>query len=238
MKIIENDQGEILTRQINLENEEIITSDKNVETGILLLSGHLEVLLNLDQCKVARSGVFQEKPIFIHISKGDSCSIKALESSEVIVVEISNEKVFDSKIYFPNSLEQKVLTIPSLNEKDKRTIVDIVNYDIEPKANIVIGEVVSDQGSWSSYPPHSHKQPEKYIYKFTNDVGFGISIVGEEATIVKNDTITVIPGNVSHPQVCAPGYKMYYAWIIRNYENDPWTKREYQLEHKHLLEDK
>ena len=34
-----------------------------------------------------------------------------------------------------------------------------------------------------------------------------------------------IPGGVIHPQVTAPAFLMYYCWMIRDLEDNPWTDR-------------
>ncbi len=227
----------ISVKQLKLLKGEKYISNLGVEVGILLHEGKADVNLNGKTNEVKRKNVFEDTPSFVHISPGDNCEFSALENSEIVVIEIENENKFISKLYQFNQNAIKKLGQEKLKEKDARSIIDIVNYNVEPKANIVIGEVIADQGSWSSYPPHIHPQPEVYLYKFERSEGFGVSIVGEEATIVKDGHITIIPGDLPHPQVTAPGYKMYYTWIIRNLPNNPWNSRNYVEQHKHLLEE-
>ena len=31
-------------------------------------------------------------------------------------------------------------------------------------------------------------------------------------------------GGNAHQQVTAPGYEMYYVWLIRHLDGDPWDK--------------
>lgn len=231
------DKQGITVKQVKLDKNEVYSCNPLVESGILLQSGELEVILNRVPYNLVRRSVFTELPSFVHVSVADKCIINSRMDSEFIIVEMINGKRFESKVYGSENFEAKHLGIDRLEGRDGRTIVDIVNCQIEPNANIVLGEIISDQGSWSSYPPHSHEQPEVYGYKFDRLNGFGISIVGDKASIVKEGDITEIPGELNHPQVCAPGYRMYYFWIIRNFEDNPWTDRIYQSEHQHLLED-
>ncbi|MEG0669100.1 MAG: 5-deoxy-glucuronate isomerase, partial [Clostridium sp.] len=92
-------------------------------------------------------------------------------------------------------------------------------------SNMVMGEVITYPGRWSSYPPHHHPQPEVYYYRFDKPQGFGVSIIGDDSFVVKDNSAALIPGGLVHPQTSAPGYAMYYCWMIRHFDNNPWTAR-------------
>ncbi|EEM73920.1 hypothetical protein bthur0010_60440 [Bacillus thuringiensis serovar pondicheriensis BGSC 4BA1] len=53
--------------------------------------------------------------------------------------------------------------------------------------------------------------------------------------VVHNSFIT-IPGELDHPQATAPGYAMYFCWMIRHLENNSWNDRIMEEDHKWLLE--
>ena len=40
----------------------------------------------------------------------------------------------------------------------------------------------------------------------------------------------VVPVGV-HPQVAAPGYAMYYIWVIRHLEGNPYIKPDFEAQH-------
>ena len=103
---------------------------------------------------------------------------------------------------------------------------------------MVIGEVINFPGKWSSYIPHHHPQPEIYYYRFNKEQGFGCSIIGDDVYKIKHNSYSIIPGGLVHPQVAAPGYAMYYCWMIRHLEGNPWTDRIDEEQHKWLLEKK
>ncbi|RKX86935.1 MAG: 5-deoxyglucuronate isomerase, partial [Spirochaetes bacterium] len=65
------------------------------------------------------------------------------------------------------------------------------------------------------------------------------SILDDDAHIVKNGDTTLIEPNRTHSQAAAPGYAMYYIWMIPHLPNDRWlpTTRYYRKEHKWLLDD-
>ena len=112
-----------------------------------------------------------------------------------------------------------------------RTIFDGRN---RPQAKLVLGEVVTFPGRWSSYPPHHHPQPEIYHYRFTDPRGYGHAELGDDVLKVQqHDTIKILDFN-DHSQVAAPGYGMYYIWAIRHLDGDPYTVPEFTREHAWL----
>jgi 5-deoxy-glucuronate isomerase len=44
------------------------------------------------------------------------------------------------------------------------------------------------------------------------------------------DTVCIKPG-LDHAQCAAPGYGMYYSWVIRHLPGDPYTVPEFAKEH-------
>jgi 5-deoxy-glucuronate isomerase len=45
------------------------------------------------------------------------------------------------------------------------------------------------------------------------------------------DTVKILDGN-DHAQTAAPGYGMYYAWVIRHLPNNPYTVPEFTEAHR------
>jgi len=48
--------------------------------------------------------------------------------------------------------------------------------------------------------------------------------------IQQYDTLKILY-ELDHAQVAAPGYGMYYIWVIRHLENNPYTVPEFTEEH-------
>ncbi len=117
-------------------------------------------------------------------------------------------------------------------------VVTTIDYENAPYSNLVIGEAVHRQGRWAGYIPHHHPQPEVYYFRFDRPQGFGASFIGDEAHKITDGSFAAIPGGLSHPQVTAPGYRMYFCWMIRHLDGNPWTDRIDVEEHKWLLDAK
>ena len=132
-----------------------------------------------------------------------------------------------------------MLNVVSL-EKSKEIIVDVIAKDLGKPGwqrhamfvlderveadQIYIGECWIEGGQWSSYPPHHHPQPEVYYYQFDKPQGFGACFNADEVYKSVDSSACFIHDGEDHQQVVAPGYNMYYVWMIRHLENDPWYK--------------
>ena len=93
---------------------------------------------------------------------------------------------------------------------------------------LLVGETVNPAGNWSSYPPHKHDEhnpphevalEEVYLFKVDPPGGFGVQILydpgprGERASVVHDGDVAIIKSGY-HPVVGAPGYSLYYLWIM------------------------
>jgi 5-deoxy-glucuronate isomerase len=91
---------------------------------------------------------------------------------------------------------------------------------------LLVGETINPPGNWSSYPPHKHDTHEpprevqlEEIYYFRTEPanGFGVQIRYDAAhtesfTVRDGDTAIIRSGY--HPVVAAPGYQLYYLWVM------------------------
>jgi 5-deoxy-glucuronate isomerase len=211
-------------------------SDRIQETAILLLEGAVQIEWSGKTQEMKRDSVFEEDPWCLHVPKGVDVTITALSASEVLVQKTDNDRLFEAKLYTPKDCKSTVAGEGVWNGTAERVIRTIFDYNSAPYSNLVIGEVISYPGRWSSYPPHHHAQPEVYYYRFDKPQGFGCAMVGPEAYRVEHNSFITIPGDLDHPQATAPGYAMYFCWMIRHLENSPWTERIMEEEHKWLLE--
>lgn len=218
------------------EGEAEVLLDSGKESAILLLEGVVCLEWNGNSKKVKRDNLFKEDPWCLHIPKGVEVRVAALSNSEVLVQKTDNENIFETKLYTPDDCQSTIAGEGVWNGTAERIIRTIFDYNSAPYSNLVIGEVISYPGRWSSYPPHHHDQPEVYYYRFNKPQGFGCAMVGPEAYRVEHNSYITIPGELDHPQATAPGYAMYFCWMIRHLENNPWTERIMEEDHKWLLE--
>jgi len=207
------------------------------ETAWLLLDGEAEVEWPSESARVRRTSLFDEPPTALHVPGGTRVSIRTRDrGSEWAVIRATNERGFAARLFRPEELKPEYRGEGLVQGTSLRNVRLIFDDTTRPEANLVLGEVVNYPGRWSSYPPHHHPQAEIYHYRFTLPQGYGHAELGDEVYQVRShDTIKILDG-VSHAQVSAPGYGMYYIWIVRHLPGNRYTGFRFTEEHAWVLD--
>lgn len=178
-----------------------------------------------------RSSLFDENPTVLSVPASHQVRISALSDAEFYVMATANPVDFGPRLYFPGECfteERGKGTMGETSTRIVRTTFDDRNAKF---SNLVLGEVVGVPGRWSSYPPHHHPQPEIYHYRFLPARGFGLTEIGGDAYMLTDrDTILIRDGR-DHPQVTAPGYAMWYLWVIRHLDGNRYGAPEFNPDH-------
>lgn len=127
-----------------------------------------------------------------------------------------------------------------------RTIHHIMPPEF-PAERLIVVEVLTPEGHWSSYPPHKHdvenlphenKLEETYYYRIDPPQGFALQRVythdrrWDVALICEDGDLTLVPEGY-HPVSAAAGYDCYYlnaqagptrAWLVRDDQAHAWIK--------------
>ena len=129
----------------------------------------------------------------------------------------------------------------------ERRIHPILMGDQEADS-LLVCEVLTPAGHWSSYPPHKHDRDampeesfleETYYHRVAPAHGFGLQRVytadrslDESVTVGDRDTVLVPRGY--HTVSAPPGYELYYlnvmagptrAWAVANDPDHEWMLR-------------
>jgi 5-deoxy-glucuronate isomerase len=208
------------------------------ETAWLLLSGELKLQVAGHEATFVRRSVFDDAPSAIHVSAGASVWLKALDAVELLQCETANATPFSAALYPAEKVKDEHRGKGRVHDAAYRFVRTVFDGSNAPKeAQLVLGEVVNFPGRWSSYPPHHHPQPELYHYRFSDPRGYGHAEVGEDVLKVRHcDTLRILKG-VDHPQCAAPGYAMYYAWVIRHLPGAPYVGPEFNPEHTWTMDE-
>lgn len=210
--------------------------ETNKEVAILLIKGEVIFSWAGKERRVQRSSCFDENPWVLHFPRDVEVRVTGGSSeAELSITKTSDKEVFNTRLYAPSDCQSEERGKGTLKETSTRIVRTVFDYSNAPYSNLVIGEVVDYPGKWSSYPPHYHPQPEIYFYKFHPEQGYGFSELGEDVVKLKNNDAVKILNNATHPQTTAPGYAMYYIWIIRHIDGNPYKSPEYPVfEPQHL----
>ena len=127
----------------------------------------------------------------------------------------------------------------------ERYIKPILMAD-QPADSLLVCEVLTPAGHWSSYPPHKHDRDampeeslleETYYHRIAPDHGFALQRVYtadgslDETVTVRDGDIVLVPRGY-HTVSAPPGYDLYYlnvmagptrAWAVANDPDHEWT---------------
>ena len=108
----------------------------------------------------------------------------------------------------------------------KRDLNVLVGKNVQA-GRIMAGVTFSEQGNWTSWPPHEHAAmlEEAYLYIDMPAPSFGIQLVytdprePELATIVREGDVVMMPQGY-HPNVAAPGGAINFLWMMAAVRED------------------
>ncbi|TMD72760.1 MAG: 5-deoxy-glucuronate isomerase [Chloroflexi bacterium] len=108
-----------------------------------------------------------------------------------------------------------------------RTIHNILMED-RAAESLLVTEVLTPAGNWSSYPPHKHDTDdppresyleEVYYHRILRPDGFAVQLVYtddrslDEAIQVRDGDVVLVPRGY-HPVAAGPGYDLYYLNVM------------------------
>lgn len=221
------------------KGQTLVFDEKENETAALLTQGKVKFSAEGKELIGERANPFEMKPYAVHVSKGVKLTIEALaDNTEIVTQRTNNEKTFPTEWYNPENCLYQEFGKGQWDGCGYRVVSTMFDPDNAPDSNMVMGEVFNKPGRWSSYPPHHHPQPETYYYRFDKPQGFGACFNGDNVYKSVDGSYCTIFDGMDHEQVTAPGYTMYYVWMIRHNDGDKWykTTRIVSDEHKWLLE--
>lgn len=232
---------------LRLAESQSFTISEDQEKAILLMKGDVVVswkdegVEDASTAQVRRGSLFDENPWCMDAPATTQITIRAEQGdAELAIMRTRNDDPFPMKVYTPEECMTEKRgegTMRDTSTRLVRTIFDRSNAPAQSK--FVLGEVITFPGKWSSYPPHSHPQPEIYHYRFLPEKGFGFATLGDDVVkVMHGDTTTIF--NVVHPQVAAPGYAMWYLWVIRHLDDAPYGPESgtpvFDSEHKWVMD--
>lgn len=211
------------------------------ETAALAFTGEGALGTGGRQLAFCRREWIDTPPTVVHCCAGETIEARNTggEVLEVFVVQTHNSRRFSPRYYTEADIFNEHRGKGILGDTCYR-IVRLVFDDTNgpPESQLVLGEVVNFPGLWSSYPPHSHPQPEVYYYRFSPVQGYGHAELGEEVYKIEDGDLLLITDDRVHAQASAPGYAMYYLWAIRHLEGNRYRGFTFDPRHEWTLQEK
>ncbi|MBJ6362452.1 5-deoxy-glucuronate isomerase [Paenibacillus sp. GCM10012307] len=229
-EVFKLEQGQKLVKQ---------TGDR--EFCAVLLSGRAAVSTNeLERVEIGqRMSVFEQIPPYsLYVPPHDEFTIEAATAVEVALCAAPGKGNHKARVIEPAHVGA---------EKRGHGSTERYIHNILPEQqsadSLLVVEVYTPGGHWSSYPPHKHDQDnlpaesfleETYYHKIEPAHGFAVQRVYtlddpeplDETLVLKDGDAVLVPKGF-HPVSAAPGYNLYYlnvmAGPVRTWKfyNDP-----------------
>lgn len=213
------------------------------EMCVTLLAGRADVTTRRNSWKNIgdRDNVFESKaPFAVYAPPRDEITLTALSALEIGVSRAPATGKFQDRLILPTDCTAETRG----KGANTRHIRNILFDNIEAESLLVV-EVVTPAGNWSSYPPHKHdtdRAPrethleETYYHKLNPPQGFAFQRVYtddrelDETMTVEDGDVVMVPRGY-HPVGTPYGYDLYYLnsmagpkreWIFHNDPNHEW----------------
>jgi 5-deoxy-glucuronate isomerase len=188
------------------------------ETAIVLLEGACAVEAEGERFELGpRAGVFRQLPWTLYLPRDTSYRIEG--EAQVAIASCPCEARLEPVLQRPNEVDVEIRGAGNATRQINNLIV--AGF---PAERLLVVEVLTPAGSWSSYPPHKHEQnrpPEEvaleevYYYRAPAPEAFGLQRLYspergvDEAWSVRDGDLVQVPWGY-HPFSAAPGYDFYY----------------------------
>jgi 5-deoxy-glucuronate isomerase len=195
---------------------------RDEERCLVLLRGEFEISWAGASHRVGpRADVFSAYPHAVYLPAGTRFRVTALGACEIADARAASTRALQPVIVRPQDCGYEIRG----GGNATRQIVDILPPAF-PADRLLICEVFTPGGNWSSYPPHKHDVDdpprevdleEIYYFRYRDANGFGFHRVYNHR---RDDTLRVTHGDVVavrdgyHPFVTAYGYDAYYLNVL------------------------
>ena len=216
------------------------------ELCLVLLAGLADIQAGEQQFNPVgeRMSVFEDlAPHAVYVQNGEAVQIKALTALDLAVCSAPGLGQHATRWIKPETMSREQRGQGS----NTRYVCNILPQD-QPADSLLVVEVKTPAGNWSSYPPHKHDADnlphesyleETYYHRINPPQGFCFQRVFtdeldlDETMAVEDRCVVMIPRGY-HPVAAAHGYDSYYLnvmagptrrWIFKNHPAHEWMLR-------------
>ncbi|HXU07647.1 MAG TPA: 5-deoxy-glucuronate isomerase [Blastocatellia bacterium] len=193
----------------------------DTEMGLVVLGGRCSVESSAGSWSNigGRAHVFSGMPYALYLPIETVFTVSAESDCDLAFCFCRAESKYPARLVTPDDVEVEIRG----GANATRQINHILKPEF-PAERLLIVEVYTPSGNWSSYPPHKHdvhNPPDEvdleeiYYYKVNHPDGYAIQKVYtpdrriDQTLTVRDGEIVLIPEGY-HPVVAAHGYNVYY----------------------------
>ncbi|AZN42771.1 5-deoxy-glucuronate isomerase [Paenibacillus albus] len=211
----------------------------DLEVCIVLLSGKADVKTKAKEWREVgeRMSVFERTPPYsVYVPNEDEFELAALTVLEAAICKAPGSGSYEARLIGPEDVGRETRGYGNIERQIHNILPEQQSAD-----SLLVVEVFTPNGHWSSYPPHKHDRnalpdesllEETYYFKIKQENGFAIQRVYtddrslDETLIVKDGQAVLVPEGY-HPVCAPPGYDCYYLNVMAGpvrtwkFHNDP-----------------
>lgn len=197
---------------------------RDEEAAVVLLGGRATVNWGHGYREIGgRRDVFSGYPYAVYLPCHTPFEISALTTCEFADARVPSSARLTPRIIEPRDCREEIRGGGNCT----RQIVDVIRPEF-PAEKLLVCEVYTPSGNWSSYPPHKHDVhnppkevdlDETYYYRISRPEGYAFQRLYDHAG-TRDDTLTLVDGDLVlikdgyHPVVAAHGYDVYYLNVL------------------------
>ena len=216
------------------------------EICLVVVSGSADIHAGTEQFDAVggRASPFEDKaPGAAYVGAGDAFRVVALTDIELAICSAPAMGQRPSRLIGGDEMSRETRGEGS-NTRHIRNILP----ETEPAESLLVVEVITPSGNWSSYPPHKHDTAtpgeetaleETYYHRLNPAQGFAFQRVYtddrsiDQTHAVEDGDVVMVPKGY-HPVGTPHGYDNYYLnvmagpvrkWIFRNDPEHDWIVR-------------
>lgn len=223
---------------------QVLTGDTRQREICLVIVGGTASISSGDQAWEhigERRGPFdQQAPYAVYLPPGQPFTVRAESDLELSVCSAPAEGKYPARLITPADCQRE-----ERGSGTNRRLVCNILFGNGQAERLLVVEVITPGGNWSSYPPHKHDTDaapeethleETYYHRVSPPQGFAFQRVYtddrslDETMTVENGDVVMVPRGY-HPVGAPHGYELYYLnvmagpkreWIFRNDPAHEW----------------
>lgn len=208
------------------------------ELALVVLSGTVDIVSNRGEWQSLgrRANVFAGPPYALYLPRSTGFTVRATVHAEFAVAWVAADQDFEPRLITPENVGLEIRGGDHATRQINRMMPPGF-----PCQRLVVVEVYTPGGNWSSYPPHKHDMhqvgpdgvllqadlDEIYYYKIDRPEGYALQRIYtdaesplhaagfpiDSAVIARNNDVVLIPEGY-HPVSSPVGYTTYYLNIL------------------------
>jgi 5-deoxy-glucuronate isomerase len=212
------------------------------EVCLVLIAGRAQVAAAAENFGEIgeRHSPFGGAPWSVYVPAGSPWRVTATRELELAVCSAPGGGSHNARLIGPD----RVATERRGSGSNTRHVANILPEG-EPAHSLLVVEVITPAGNWSSYPPHKHDRDalpeeslleETYYHRIDPPTGFALQRVYtgdgnfDETLAVRDRDVVLVPRGY-HTVSAPPGYAVYYlnvmagperTWAIANDPDHEW----------------